>query len=328
VVEIGGAAWQQSVNHFCQYLPGNVSDWILLYERRFHAAIIDALLARLSSVALDLRGEESEILAAEQKLRDGDTAGVITFLIPDASIPFSDAANLALRRFDGWPQSRTKLCFDVADYNFADLFAESEGALTRRCCEFRELVSGISSLTYSAPDNVSSCTLSPGSEWIVYSGIQPFDYILPGGEVGCSPSSVDGALLVDGWIVGSIPFGQKYGRIRAGDLLIHLKNGWIVDIEGANSRLCRDLDALFTHIPNINHIGEIGVGQSVGAARAAQYHSVGYQWHERHLGLHLGLGAELPETSALELRHTDYHLDVVLAKGSLVAPDGTSILVW
>ena len=67
----------------------------------------------------------------------------------------------------------------------------------------------------------------------------------------------------------------------------------------------------------LRSLSEVGIGQSRAVSRAARLCPAGLLWHERHRGLHLGLGAELPETFDPKLRTTGHHLDVVLATGSL-----------
>jgi hypothetical protein len=57
---------------------------------------------------------------------------------------------------------------------------------------------------------------------------------------------------------------------------------------------------------------------------------IGYRWHERHFGLHLGLGAELPEFLAAGARRTTgHHLDLVLRRGLLRSSlQGETLLEW
>ncbi len=45
---------------------------------------------------------------------------------------------------------------------------------------------------------------------------------------------------------------------------------------------------------------------------------LGYIWHEKRLGLHLGFGAELPDFGPRERRTTAHHLDAVLDDARLV----------
>jgi hypothetical protein len=56
-------------------------------------------------------------------------------------------------------------------------------------------------------------------------------------------------------------------------------------------------------------------------------HDMACQWLERHRGIHLGLGIELPEADDHQRGGTSHHLDVVLARGLLTA-DGQGILKW
>src|SRR6202030_1637688 len=112
--EIVDSAWRRSCIHFSRYLPAEVSRWVVLHDSRFHAAIVQPLSTLVPCLVLDLCGDAQVILDAEQESRSHSDVGLVAFLVPDASRPFSEGMRLALKRFDGWPQQRTKICFDVA----------------------------------------------------------------------------------------------------------------------------------------------------------------------------------------------------------------------
>ena len=114
-----------------------------------------------------------------------------------------------------------KLCFDVTDNNFCDLFSESPEEVTDRCSRLRGQVAESDTLIYYNGDEAADAlTIScAGREWVAYSGFgETFDYILPSGEVACLPESVDGNTASRRRIVGTIPFGVKSvgyaGRVR------------------------------------------------------------------------------------------------------------------
>jgi leucyl aminopeptidase (aminopeptidase T) len=219
-----------------------------------------------------------------------------------------------------------KVCFDVWDGNFAALFAESPEAVRERCEILVQKLRPLPSVNVVAPGATDLDFALGPADWVVYSGFEPFDYMLPSGEVACRPRDASGVLDIDGWIVGSLPFGQKYGRIRAGAAILKIKDGAVVDLLGNDSRLCADLEHVFSSF-SLTTIGELGVGQSIAVAELADEVTVGYQWHERHRGVHVGLGAELPETLSAEDRVTDYHLDIVLSSG-LLRSGATTIESW
>ena len=75
----------------------------------------------------------------------------------------------------------------------------------------------------------------------------------------------------------------------------------------------------------LRRVAELGIGQSKAVARAAHKEQVGCLWHERHFGVHLGLGAGLHEAPG---RVTQHHLDIVLANGALAGESGRTILAW
>jgi hypothetical protein len=220
----------------------------------------------------------------------------------------------AMTELARWPRDRVKRCFDVWDANFGILFSEDPVDVAQRCQALRGMLTPHQLLEYNDDYNLTSALNlnCEGSAWTAYTGFEEFDYILPSGEVSCLPQSVDGQLEVEGWIVGTIPFGLKYGHIRRGDLLLST-------VTGRHTELCTDLDNAFARLPGLRSVGELGIGQSTAVARAAMLHEMGCHWHERHFGIHLGLGVELPETADPKRGATAHHLDIVLARGSLTA---------
>ena len=79
-------------------------------------------------------------------------------------------------------------------------------------------------------------------------------------------------------------------------------------------------------IPGLRYIAEIGVGQSKAVSRAAKKQTGACLWHERHFGLHLGLGATLSDEPGK--RRTPHHLDLVLRSGCVADQRGRVILHW
>lgn len=81
-------------------------------------------------------------------------------------------------------------------------------------------------------------------------------------------------------------------------------------------------------MPGLQVVSEVGIGQSKAIAKAATKQRLGYQWHEPHFGLHLGMGAELSELQDPRLRTTGHHLDIVLSSGHLSGSDCANLLSW
>lgn len=328
--------WEQSLDHLVSYLPRDLSHWIVVYEGSFHSEIVSRLRGRLESAEFfDLEMEAGQsIRSVAIANRDNERAGFLEFVIRyPASVYGGDSPGAeGLDDFVFWPQTRTKLCFDVTDNNFCDLFAETPEEVTERCSRLRDRVARAETLFYhEGPGAVNPVTINcAGSEWIAYSGFgQTFDHVLPSGEVACLPKSVDGRLRVDGWIIGTIPFGVKYGRIQRGELELKLENRRIVAVSGTNGKLCADFEGALSAAPRLQRISEVGIGQSLAVRQAAQNHKLGYSWHERHFGLHFGLGAELPrEDQSNNPRTGGHHLDIVISTGMLSGSTASEILTW
>jgi len=327
--------WDRPFGNFLGYLSRDIDHWIVVYEGSFQSEIASQLKTRLKSAEFfDLEKE------AEQTIRNmgnsnlaNDRVGFLEFVIryPASVYGGHSPGAEGLDVFVLWPQSRVRLCFDVTDNNFHELFSETPEEITQRCCRLRDQVAEIDTLIYSNDDTNDPLRLGcAGSEWTAYTGFgQTFDYLLPSGEVSCMPQSIDGRLEVEGWIVGTIPFGVKYGRIGKGELEMRFENRKIVNIDGANRNLCSDLEGALSSAPRLQVVSEAGIGQSLAVSRAAVSHRIGYSWHERHFGLHLGLGAELPKEDESNAPQTGgHHLDIVLATGMLGTSTGQDILKW
>jgi hypothetical protein len=325
-------AWDRAIRHFVEYLPRTVRHWIVAVEMPAHQAILARLVRKLGSTDTFVLGESAPARVHEAgiKYRTVAKVGFLEFVVHDGredhqGVNYQDA----LMTFARWPCSRLKLCFDVWDDNFSDLFSEDPFAVEARCRRLRDVVGKASELVYrsSSPPSTSLVLNCANSRWVQYSGLERYDYMLPSGEVACRPTSVDGEVDIDGWIIGTLPFGLKYGRIRPDELRLYFENGEVVATGGTNSRLRADFDAILIGVPGLRAVGEVGLGQSRAVTRAAYLTQPGYQWHERHFGLHLGLGAELPETADPHNRRTNHHLDIVFARGSLTT-DTAPLLTW
>lgn len=328
--------WDQSFKNFLGYLSEDFGHWIVVYEGSFQSEIVSQLKNRLKSAEFfDLEKEDPQVIRDVGNSNCGnDRAGFLEFVIryPASVYGGSSPGAEGLDVFIYWPQSRVRLCFDVTDNNFHQLFSETPEQVSERCVRLRNRVAETGALIYSSGDDTDerlkiNCA---GSEWSAYTGFgQTFDYVLPSGEVSCLPQSVDGVLQVQGWIVGTIPFGVKYGRIEKGDLELRFEGRKIVGVSGMNKNLCTDFEGALSNAPRLQIVSEAGIGQSLGVSKAAANHKVGYSWHERHFGLHLGLGAELPKEDMSNNSQTSgHHLDIVLSKGRIEESNGKEFLKW
>jgi hypothetical protein len=327
--------WNRAIGNFLTYLPKHLTDWILVFDRRFHSRIVAELAKRLTNVNLLEINEAmpNEVRRLGKLKRTDDQAGFLDFGMRYTEFEYDEEHPVyALDVFVSWPPSRVRMCLDVSDLNFCDLFSESPSSVAKRCIDLRDRLDQGSTLFYLDRKDKRSplridCT---GSRWTAYSGVEEFDYLLPSGEVACLPKSVDGALRVHGWVIGTIPFGWKYGHIQRGDLSLRFERRRVVRIGGNNRKLCADMEVTLNRVPRLQFVSELGIGQSRAVTKAAEKHVVGYRWHERHFGVHLGLGAELPESLEPGVsRSAGHHLDIVLGSGSLANSSSTrEILHW
>lgn len=326
------ADWDHAVEQFTKYLPSEITHWIVALELPAHQEILRRLVPRLGSTEVFVLGESPPDAIRDvgtRHLKSPDV-GFIEFAVHDGRADHGGIDyGSALMTFARWPSIRLRLCFDVWDETFPVLFAERPDDVKDRCHRTRTAVEGNGPITYRPAFDTSSglildCT---GSEWVEYSGLEDYDYMLPSGEVACLPKAVDGVLEVDGWIIGTLPFGLKYGRISPGELVIEFKEGTVAGITGSSTSLREDFATVIGAISGLRTVAEVGLGQSYAASEAVKLCEPAYQWHERHYGLHLGLGAELPETLDPDHRRTNHHVDIVLATGTL-SVDGKELLRW
>jgi len=321
---VGLTSWAAAIRNFTDCLPPGITRWVLVCDRGYQRAIAPLLSDALPVAESIVLGIDTPQRVHAIALRDRDDAGagLLEFLCfdgEDRSL-YQDA----MTPFAEWPPERVRLCFDVTDANFRDLFSEAPRLVKDRGQRLRRRLNGEQQLTLTAGKTRATLRYR-ADEWEVHSGLEEDDYILPSGEIECVPESVDGKVGVDGWIVGTILFGIKYGRITPSQLTFRFRGGEVVGVAGNNRQLCNELDTAFTLLPGLRRVAELGIGQSKAVSRAAHKEQVGCLWHERHHGLHLGLGASLHEEMG---RVTQHHLDIVLATGNLSDAAGRKILSW
>jgi leucyl aminopeptidase (aminopeptidase T) len=315
------------------YLPGGVSNWIVVIEAEAHEKLAGSLLPLLEVQEVLVLGVTSpeRVASVASRWMDQADVGLMCFVLAGIEVRYEMDYRSALKLYAAWPTSHVRLCLDVSDDNFAQIFSEHPEEVRRRSHGIAAKVMGESGLHYRPRDPTELDGLDfdcEGSTWVTYSGFEEYDYCLPSGEVACLPRSVDGRVRVDGWLVGTIPFGMKYGRIRGRDLLLDFRRGEIVAVSGGNATLCADVEMTLDRIAGLRSVGELGIGLSLAVRNAANISAVGCFGHERHLGIHLGLGAELAENSQVQDRVTGHHIDIVLASGLLFGQMRNLVLNW
>lgn len=322
---MGVTPWASAIRNFVDCLPAGIARWVLVCDRGYQLALAQSLRDALPIAESIVLGSDPlrRVRSIATRYRDDPEAGLLEFLCFDGE-PLRGGRDYqnAMMPFAEWPPERVRLCFDVTDRNFQELFSEAPRRVKARGQRLRRRLAGEPRLTLNA--GKSRATLRTGN-WELHSGLERDDYILPSGEIECVPESVDGTVEVNGWIVGTILFGMKYGRIGPRQLALQFRRGEVVGISGTHRPLCNELETALTMLPGLRRVAELGIGQSKAVARAAHREQVGCLWHERHFGVHLGLGASLHEASG---RETQHHLDLVLATGSLVGEAGGAILRW
>lgn len=319
--------WPAAIGNFVDCLPAGVARWVLVCDRAYQRTLARHLEESLPVAQTIVLGSDTprRVRAIAERHRDDPDMGLLEFLCFDGErLRWGRNYRHATLPFAEWAPERVRLCFDVTDQNFRELFSEPPRRVRTRGRTLRRRLLGEKRLALTA--GAGRATLRCGTnDWEVHSGLERDDYVLPSGEIECVPQSVDGSVEVNGWIVGTIPFGVKYGRIAPGQLALTFRRGEVVGVAGTHRSLCRELEEAFTILPGLRRVAELGIGQSKAVARAAHREQAGCLWHERHFGVHLGLGAGLHEPTG---RVTQHHLDLVLATGSLAGATGRSILSW
>lgn len=224
-----------------------------------------------------------------------------------------------LESFDSWNLMNLKVLADVTDSNFEAFLSVSRSEL--RCLSdsiSQRLMAGES---FTVDHNQEQIRVQPGlSGWYLNDG-GPNDYLLPCGEVSTAPLSVDGKLNFSGTILGTIPFGFKYGRVKPGELELNFSLGQIMSVAGSNNALVADLEGILSLVPALAKVGEASI--SFNPAISA-LNGLGYQWEEKYRGFHFGLGAELVENiESTALRQCDHHVDFVMDDCAITVGDDT-----
>lgn len=324
---MGVTPWASAIRNLVDCLPAGIAHWVLVCDRGYQLALARSLKDALPVAESILLGSDPprRVRSIAEQYRDDPEAGLLELLCFDGErLRWGRNYQNAMMPFAEWPSERVRLCFDVTDHNFRELFSEAPRRVQARGQRLRRRLRDEPRLSLTAGKSRATLRCKPDG-WELHSGLERDDYILPSGELECVPESVDGTVEVNGWIVGTILFGVKYGRIGPAQLALKLRRGEVVEITGNHRPLCGELETALNALPGLRRVAELGIGQSKAVAHAARQEPVGCLWHERHFGVHLGLGASLHEAPG---RETQHHLDVVLATGSLTGAAGRGILRW
>lgn len=318
--------------NFLHYLPRDVEEWLLFYDSRFTnetaRRVSEAIRAR---EVVDLRRTSpDEISRLDETYFPEKHVGALFFSLFQANEKHSNeylATFDRLNVFDTWPSSRCRIVDEVTDQTFDALFEATPAALADECwLKLAQCQRSGRALFRGAAQSLD-IHYEPSSG-VAYTGFESYEFNIPSGEIAFHPVAIDGTIAFSGWIIGSIPFGQKHGHISHDQLTITFDGRRITNISGTAAQLIDDLEAVFAGSPGLCEVNEFGIGLNGAASSLARRHKVGLQWMEKCRGLHFGLGAELTEhISDHRLRKTHHHLDLVFDHGELLINDEI-ILSW
>lgn len=304
------------------FLHPSIRCWTILYQEQYHSEIV----SRLKTFKQIGDAVNIEMLKADSlnELIADKLQGVIQFLVRDQSLFERPPNELAtLEPLQQLEPHRWRGCLDVTDQNFDTLFAESQADITAACHAALAKVDKNTRFQVLTGSTIKPCELcielSPDSAWIICDAQSGNDYQLPAGEIASEPLAADGEVDLAGWPIGTLPFGLKYGRLVTGDCIAKFNDSKVVSLTGKHNEFCRDLNLAFERLPGMQRIVEFGIGTNDGARRAAEHHRLGYLWHEKRSGVHLGLGAELSDFGPTSRRQTAHHVDFVLNNATILA---------
>ncbi len=309
-----------ATDNFASFLDPRVRSWTILYQERYHRAVVDRLCGR-PEFARHLAIEALAASDLEPVVVD-PTQGVVQLMVRDeplfANGPGAFAALAPIERIE---PHRLRACLDVTDRNFDALFGQDQAEISAGCRDALARVGSTRRFRVTTGRRSAArelhIELPAENAWVVADGRSGDDYQLPAGEIASEPIAVDGELDLAGWPIGTLPFGLKYGRLAEGDCTARVEGSVVVAVSGAHVEMCADLDLAFARIPPLRRVVEFGIGTNDGVRRAADRHRLGYVWHEKRRGLHLGLGAELSDFGPSARRRTAHHVDLVLDNASL-----------
>jgi hypothetical protein len=326
----------QSLENFLDFWIGHLDASCLDQLFIIHGSDTYAAVAQHIEHGLSRRGLRGTLLHFEEEpervreigirhRHDPQAVACITYLLDYGrlardSIYRSHIKNLGV--FDFWDIPRYRIIADVPLELFGQAFAQSKKELIQRANMIMQRLAGIDSIEISTPSGTELIVkfAKHPTPWYPNVG-NPNDHILPAGELAARPVSVDGRVDFSGTLLGTIPFGFKYGLIAPGELVLDFHQGLLTHIGGTNTPLIRDLEKIINRLPAITRVGETSLSINTGITKLA---GTGYQWEERYPGFHFALGAELSENlTSLAERECPHHVDCVLSTPTIMAANET-----
>lgn len=319
----------QSVLNFLDYWIGHL-DWARLEHlylihcgggfEHLATRISEEIKPPLSCTLLNFVAEPEIVKAIAIEHRNStNVAACLVYLLDYARVA-SDYSyrNLIknLGAFDYWDIERIRLLADVPDTLFDGFFQEPKSKLQELAGRLIQKVQDASTIVVKNDNGTHLVVSVERGAWYSIDG-KPSDHILPCGEISTIPITVNGVVSFEGTILGTIPFGFKYGKIRRGNLILEFEDGEVQRVSGNHWKLVQDVRNIFAKLPGLKRIGETSISFNTAIRELA---GVGYQWEEKYPGFHFGLGAELSENlTDLSERHCDHHVDFVLEDSSIYA---------
>ncbi len=325
---------KESLNNFLSYIKSkNRQSWCVVYDSLLHSSIINALSSEIKIERLvDLNtSNDKEIREIDKDFFENKDVGIIIFSLFIHSKNYSPSyleTLKALNIFDTWVEERSLICDEVIDETFNTVFQESPQKITNKIKEITNIFKSQDEFLFE--DDFGSCLQIKyiRETASIYDGFQPHEHNIPSGEVAFAPYNIEGNLNFSGWIIGTIPFGQKYGHINIGTLSLQIEKREIVSLHSINERLLKDFQIIGQKNKALWKIVEVGIGINSAVTNAANKSKVGYEWMEKKTGLHLGLGAELTEhIDDYKNRKTHHHIDLVIDSGRL-SHNGELLFSW
>lgn len=322
----------QSLENFLEFWIGHLDVSCLNHFFIIHGSDTYAALAQHIEYGLARRGLRGTLLHFEEEpervreigiehRHDSSAVACVTYVLDYGRVARdltfrSHIKNLGV--FDFWDIQRLRILTDVPRELFDQVFSQSKTDLIQRANSIVQRLSGIDTIEISTPSGTELIVrlAKHPSPWYPNVG-NPIDHVLPVGELAARPVSVDGRVDFSGTLLGTIPFGYKYGFIAPGELVMDFHQGLLTNIDGTNTSLIRDLDKVINRLPSIKRVGETSLSINTGITKLA---GTGYQWEERYPGFHFALGAELSENlTSIAERECPHHIDCILSDPTITA---------
>jgi len=326
----------QSLENFLQFWLGHLDASCLDHFFIIHGSDTYAAVAQHIESGLTRRGLRGTLLHFEEEAErvreigirhrhDRKAVACLTYLLDYGRVARDSTYRSHIKNlgvFDFWDIPRFRIVADVPLALFDRIFSQSKTDLIRRANSIMQRLAGIDSIEIRTPTGTELIVRVAKDPTAWYANVgNPDDHVLPAGEIATRPISVDGRVDFSGTLIGTIPFGFKYGLIQPGELVLDFHQGLLTHIDGTNKPLIRDLKRIINRLPAIRRVGETSLSINTGIT---ELEGTGYQWEERYPGFHFALGAELSENiTSLAERECPHHVDCVLSNPTITAANKT-----